>query len=233
MGDRSNGRIQVFDNDLKFKAIYDQVGAPWALCISPGPHQYLYQLEFEPGQQQLADHGGHRRDLQDGARRHDSRASSGTPGKKLGEFSTVHEIDCRNPDELLVSEITAWRVQKLILQSAARRSRGGSREARRGAAVGAAAACSLAQPEIAYDSAPDLLKLPDGITSAKSPGVATNSKGNIFVYTRTGGGNATIGGSRVFTHGGSRLFEFDREGQVSCGRSARASTAFCSPSPCA
>jgi hypothetical protein len=27
----------------------------------------------------------------------------------------VHEIDCRNPDELLVSEITAWRVQKLTL----------------------------------------------------------------------------------------------------------------------
>ena len=37
VGDRSNSRIQVFDNDLNFKAIYDQVGAPWAVCISPGP----------------------------------------------------------------------------------------------------------------------------------------------------------------------------------------------------
>ena len=42
VGDRSNARIQVFDNDLTFKAIYDQVGAPWAVCISPGPHQYLF-----------------------------------------------------------------------------------------------------------------------------------------------------------------------------------------------
>jgi hypothetical protein len=39
----------------------------------------------------------------------------GKAGKKLGNFSTVHEIDCRNENELLVSEITAWRVQKLIL----------------------------------------------------------------------------------------------------------------------
>ena len=35
VGDRSNSRIQVFDNDLTFKAVYDQVGAPWAVCISP------------------------------------------------------------------------------------------------------------------------------------------------------------------------------------------------------
>src|ERR1700680_257747 len=48
VGDRSNRRIQVFDNDLKFKAIYDQVGAPWAVCITPGPHQYLYSSNSNP-----------------------------------------------------------------------------------------------------------------------------------------------------------------------------------------
>ena len=40
----------------------------------------------------------------------------GSAGKQAGQFSTVHVIDCRNENELLVSEITAWRVQKLILQ---------------------------------------------------------------------------------------------------------------------
>ena len=40
----------------------------------------------------------------------------GKPGKQLGEFSTVHAIDCRNENELLVAEITAWRVQKLVLK---------------------------------------------------------------------------------------------------------------------
>ena len=43
-------------------------------------------------------------------------------------------------------------------------------------------------------------------------GVATNSKGHIFVYTRTGATNATLGGSRIFTHGGARLFEFSATG---------------------
>jgi len=69
-----------------------------------------------------------------------------------------------------------------------------------------------AVPEIAYDSAPNLLKLPEHIYLGEVPGVATNSKGNIFVYTRTGTANATEGTSRTFTHGGARLFEFAPNG---------------------
>jgi hypothetical protein len=68
-------------------------------------------------------------------------------------------------------------------------------------------------PEIAYDSAPNLLKLPEHIHMGEAAGVATNSKGNIFVYTRTGGSFASMGASRTFTHGGARLFEFDRSGK--------------------
>jgi hypothetical protein len=41
----------------------------------------------------------------------------GKAGKALGEFSTVHEIDCRNPNELFVSEISAWRAQKILLNA--------------------------------------------------------------------------------------------------------------------
>src|SRR4029079_354699 len=76
------------------------------------------------------------------------------------------------------------------------------------------AAPLLAQsiPEIPYDSAPNLLKLPERIHMGEAVGVATNSKGNIFVYTRTGRSDATIGTSRTFTHGGARLFEFDPKG---------------------
>ena len=40
----------------------------------------------------------------------------GKAGKALGQFQTVHGIDCRNPDELIVSEISAWRVQKIRLR---------------------------------------------------------------------------------------------------------------------
>ena len=35
----------------------------------------------------------------------------GKAGKQLGEFSGLHEIDCRNPDVLYVSEIQLWRAQ--------------------------------------------------------------------------------------------------------------------------
>jgi hypothetical protein len=38
-----NSRIQVLDNHLNLKTIYDHVGAPWAVCISTsGPRQFLY-----------------------------------------------------------------------------------------------------------------------------------------------------------------------------------------------
>src|ERR1035437_6582390 len=55
--------------------------------------------------------------------------------------------------------------------------------------------------QIAYDSAPDPLKLPERIHLGEAAGVATNSKGNLFVYTRPGGANATGGASRPFPHG--------------------------------
>src|SRR5206468_1283644 len=48
VADRGNSRIQVLDNDLNLKSIYDNVGAPWAVCISNGPHQYLYSSNSFP-----------------------------------------------------------------------------------------------------------------------------------------------------------------------------------------
>jgi NHL repeat-containing protein len=68
-------------------------------------------------------------------------------------------------------------------------------------------------PEIAFDSNPDFLKLPDGTFFGEVAGVATNSKGHVFVYTRTGAANATLGASRTFYKAGSRLFEFDQTGK--------------------
>jgi hypothetical protein len=67
-------------------------------------------------------------------------------------------------------------------------------------------------PDISFDSTISLLKLPANVYLGEAAGVATTSKGNILVYTRTGE-DATMGGSRFFTHGGSRLFEFDSTGK--------------------
>ena len=67
--------------------------------------------------------------------------------------------------------------------------------------------------EIAYDANADFLKLPDNIHLGEAAGVATNSKGHIFVYTRTGAAHAAVGSSRTFYKAGSRLFEFDQTGK--------------------
>jgi hypothetical protein len=71
----------------------------------------------------------------------------------------------------------------------------------------------VATPEIPFDSAVNLLKFPDNISAGEAAGVATNSKGDIFVYTRTGHPTISIGTARPFAHGGSRLYQFDRTGK--------------------
>ena len=40
-------------------------------------------------------------------------------------------------------------------------------------------------PEIAFDANADLLKLPENVHMGEAAGVATNSKGHIFVYSRS------------------------------------------------
>ena len=114
VADRSNRRIEVFDNDLKFKTTYEDVGTPWELCISPGPHQYLYSSNTFPDNNDytLATVTGEVYKMElDGT----VVGKFGKAGKQLGEFSGLHAIDCRNPDVLYISEIQLWRAQKLIL----------------------------------------------------------------------------------------------------------------------
>jgi DNA-binding beta-propeller fold protein YncE len=52
-------------------------------------------------------------------------------------------------------------------------------------------------PEIPYESVPNFLKLPPNLYLGEAIGVATNSKGHVFVYTRSAN---------------TRLFEFDQAG---------------------
>src|SRR5260221_11774251 len=80
-------------------------------------------------------------------------------------------------------------------------------------AAGASLAAQNAVPEIAFDANADLLKAPLDLFVGEVGGVGQNSKGQIFVYTRTGHPYATIGDNRTFARGGSRLFQFDRTGK--------------------
>lgn len=109
VGDRSNKRIQVFDNDGNFKTQYTNVGAPYAICISSGAHPYLYTSNSNPSTSM--DNGEIYKMELDGR----ILGKFGKAGKLIKELGTVHEIDCRNPNEIFAGELTNWRVQKLVL----------------------------------------------------------------------------------------------------------------------
>jgi DNA-binding beta-propeller fold protein YncE len=65
-------------------------------------------------------------------------------------------------------------------------------------------------PQVNYDAVADIISLP---SYGEVAGVATNSRGHVFVYARTGHAVATLGDERTFYHGGSRLFQFDQTGK--------------------
>lgn len=81
--------------------------------------------------------------------------------------------------------------------------------------VGLAAAWVVpaAAQEITYEASDALSGFPDDVYLGEAAGVARNSAGEIFVYTRTGNPTLMLGGSRAISHGGSRIFQFDANGR--------------------
>ena len=130
VADRGNRRIQIFDTAGKFlrqfsidvaapanahQAIGNNPtattgtmapGAPWAICITPGPKQVLYVSDAFPGRIYKLTLDGK------------VLGALGKSGKQLGQFGWIHEIACPNESELYVAELLNWRVQKLVLESA-------------------------------------------------------------------------------------------------------------------
>jgi sugar lactone lactonase YvrE len=62
-------------------------------------------------------------------------------------------------------------------------------------------------PEIPFDSVANLLKLPPDMHLGEAAGVAVNSKGHIFVYSRGGSSHGP-----AFANTASQLLEFDHDG---------------------
>jgi hypothetical protein len=128
VADRGNSRIQVFDGDGKFlrqikidvaapsdahPAIGNKPtatsgtmapGAPWTVCITPGPKQVLYTSDAFPGRIYKLGLDGK------------VLGMLGKSGKQIGQFGWIHEIACPSENELYVAELLNWRVQKLILE---------------------------------------------------------------------------------------------------------------------
>src|SRR5271168_2423893 len=62
-------------------------------------------------------------------------------------------------------------------------------------------------PELALDSVPDFFKLPTGMNFGEVPGVAVNSKGHVFVFTRSNSANGP-----AYAPAAAQLLEFGADG---------------------
>ncbi|MBV8205486.1 MAG: 6-bladed beta-propeller [Acidobacteria bacterium] len=125
VADRGNRRIQVFDADGNFlrqitidapvpenarPAIGNRPtsttgtmapGAPWAICITPGPRQVLYASDAFPGRIYKLSLDGRLLGM------------LGESGKQPRQFGWIHEMACPSENEIYVAELLNWRVQKL------------------------------------------------------------------------------------------------------------------------
>ena len=63
-------------------------------------------------------------------------------------------------------------------------------------------------PDIQFDSVPDFLKLPAGMNFGEVSGVAVNSKGNVFVFTRS-----NSAGGPAYAPAAAQLLEFGPKGE--------------------
>lgn len=112
VADSGNKRIQVFDGDGNVKSQITGAGTPYAICITPGAHQYLYSSNSNDPE--TMDNGEIYKLELDGR----VVGKFGRAGKLPKEFGMVNAIDCRSENELWVGELTNWRAQKVTLRSA-------------------------------------------------------------------------------------------------------------------
>jgi hypothetical protein len=135
VADRGNRRVQVFDHDGAFLRSISVVGvpvppdahpatgnqpspeatgtqapgAPWAICITPGPSQVMFVSDAYPGRIYKVSLDGKVLGI------------LGKSGKQPKQFGWIHEIACPSENELYVAEVLNWRVQKLTLHPAGTR----------------------------------------------------------------------------------------------------------------
>jgi len=117
VADRGNNRMQVFDNNLTLRRMQTNIGVSWTVCVSPGPHQYVFSSNSNPNGNTPGswDITGEIYKMElDGT----ILGKFGHASKQLGGFQVVHMFDCRNPDSIIVAEIESWRVQRLNLKPA-------------------------------------------------------------------------------------------------------------------
>jgi len=74
--------------------------------------------------------------------------------------------------------------------------------------LSAPASAQQTAPELPFESVPDFLKLPAGMNFGEVPGVAVNSRGHVFVFTRSNSANGPAYGPTA-----AQLLEFGPNGE--------------------
>lgn len=128
VADRGNRRIQKFDHDGNLIKIITinvpvpadakpwfgnpmtsqqataQSGAPWSVCVTPGPGtQYLYSVDAFPGRIYKLTLDGQ------------VLGMIGKAGRQMKQLGWTHELACTGENEVYAAEILNWRVQKFTL----------------------------------------------------------------------------------------------------------------------
>jgi len=111
VADIGNRRIQIFDGDGNFKNQFGNIGTPIAMCITKGPTQYLF-ISHAGDPDGMEDAAIYKAAL-DGA----VVGKFGSAGKLPKQFGIANSLDCRSETELLVGEMSNWRVQRLTLKA--------------------------------------------------------------------------------------------------------------------
>lgn len=123
-GDRGNRRIHVFDGEGRFQRFlhmnvpYDKkrhpvLGnltpnrpdetAPWTMCLTNTPTQYLYVMDSEPGRLYKMTLDGK------------VLGYYGESGRGIGQFNWAHGLACPSENELYVADMNNWRIVKLVV----------------------------------------------------------------------------------------------------------------------
>jgi hypothetical protein len=105
VGDRGNFRIQVYDNNLNYQRTITGIGAPWALCISEGPTQYMFSGD-----------GNGRLYKMDMSGKVLGMAVTGQDHGAADTGDLIHSLDCRNPNVVYIGSASMFDVQKVTIK---------------------------------------------------------------------------------------------------------------------
>jgi hypothetical protein len=109
VADRGNRRIQVYDTDLKFQKTIGNIGAPWSVCVTPGPTQYLFSGDGNGKIYKLDMQGN----LVGWAQTSLVHGQSGC---------LIHELHCESENVIYKGDCSTWTVEKITIKGGGRAS---------------------------------------------------------------------------------------------------------------